>query len=147
MSDNDDRMCVLLPIGSRQHWAVPQACLAEILTLQSEGSQPPAQVTWRGQEIPVLDPEAEGDAPWLDASTGAGLLAVVLGEAGKGCDYWAVALRGRGLSVRQLVAEDCEDRPADALEHALAAFLLDETLYQVPDLPALQQQAVAASAA
>ncbi len=147
MSDRDDRMCVLLPLGSGQRWAVPQACLAEILTLQADDGQPPSELSWRGLSVPVLDPGYDGELPWLDPRIGAGLVAVLLGEAGEGCDYWAVALRGAGLAVRRVLAEDCEDQPEQVLEDALAAFTLDEILYQVPDLTALHRRAAATVAA
>ena len=64
-----------------------------------------------------------------------------LGLAGQGQDYWALAIRGEGLSVRQVQAQDCEDRPEEQLDYALAAFALGDVTYQVPDLPALQQRA------
>lgn len=143
MSDRDDRMCVLLPVGAELQWAVPQACLAEVLTLQPGTSEPPTSVAWRGVDIPVLDPGSDGAEPWLDARLGAGLVAVMLGVTGTGCDYWAVALRGGGLAARRILAEECEDRPEAVAGHALAAFSLEGSVYQVPDLPALQQEAAA----
>ena len=144
MSDRDDRMCVLLPVGTDVQWAVPQPCLAEVLTLQpGTSAEPPASVVWRGVEIPVLDLGSGGAEPWLDAHLGAGLVAVMLGVTGTGCDYWAVALRGGGLAARRLLAEECEDQPEAVAANALAAFSLGGSVYQVPDLPALQQQAAA----
>ncbi len=143
MSDSEARMCVMLPLGGGQHWAVPQSCLAEILTLQPEGHEPPGCVSWRGAEVPVLDHGRESGDPWLDSRTGAGLVAVLLGLGGQCCDYWAVALRGSGLAVRGLEEGECEDQPEAAADYALAAFSLDGSLYQVPDLPTLQQQAAA----
>jgi hypothetical protein len=136
-------MCVLLPLGEELQWAVPQPCLAEILTLQPESGEPPVSVAWRGLDIPVLDPGSESAEPWLDSCTGAGLVAVMLGMSGQGCDYWAVALRGNGLAAHRLSAEECEDQPDAVAENALAAFSLKGNVYQVPDLPAMQRQAAA----
>lgn len=146
MAGRDDRMCVLLPCGAGQRWALPQACLAEILTLQLDLDAPPAVVEWRGLQLPVLDFGAEGAEPWFDTHSGTGLVAVLLGLAGADGASWALALRGEGLAVRRLLAEDCEDRPEEQRDYALAAFTLDEVTYQVPDLPALQARASAAAA-
>lgn len=143
MSDSAARMCVMLPLGGEQRWAVPQSCLAEILTLQTQDREPPARVAWRGVDVPVLDRGRDSGEPWLDSRTGAGLVAVILGLAGGEGSYWAVALRGGGLAVRRLQDAECEDQPEAAADYALAAFSLDGSLYQVPDLPALQSQALA----
>ncbi len=147
MNDRDERMCVLLPLGAELQWAVPQSCLAEILTLQPEGDEPPASVGWRGRDVPVLDPGSANAEPWRDRRTGTALIAVMLGVTGKGCDYWAVALRGEGVAAHRLLADECEDRPDAVAENALAAFALNGSVYQVPDLPAIQQQAASVSAA
>ena len=141
MADREDRMCVLLPAGAGHNWAVPQRCLAEVVTLQGGDATPPGSINWRGLDIPVLDFGSEGAEPWRDSRTGAGLVAVMLGLAGQGQDYWALAIRGEGLSVRKVQAQDCEDRPEEQLDYALAAFALGDVTYQVPDLPALQQRA------
>lgn len=141
MTDENERMCVLLPVGEEQRWAVPQTCVAEIMTLQAGAGDPPEAVCWRGVDIPVLDPGRATAQPWQDPRSGSGLLAVILGVAGQDCDYWAVALRGDGLAIRRIADGDCEDQPQARDETALAAFSLDGSLYQVPDLPALQQQA------
>jgi hypothetical protein len=133
-----ERICVLLTCAADQRWAIPQSCLGEILTLPAEAGQVPAEVNWRGVAIPVMDFGADGELPWLDPQSGTGLVAVILGVKGPGYDYWGVALRGRGLAMRDLQACDCEDRPDAIGEHALAAFELEGQTYQVPDLPALQ---------
>ena len=147
MSEQKQRMCVLLPCASNRHWAVPQNCLAEILTLPASDDNVPAQVRWRGVDIPVIDLADGSDLSWRDEKKGTGLIAVILGVRGAGPDYWGVALRGEGLSVRQLDADECDDR-ADAMqEYALAAFELDGQVYQVPDLPALQGLAMERSTA
>ena len=147
MSEQKQRMCVLLPCASNRHWAVPQNCLAEILTLPASDNNVPAQVRWRGVDIPVIDFADGSDLSWRDEKKGTGLIAVILGVRGAGPDYWGVALRGEGLSVRQLDADECDDR-ADAMqEYALAAFELDGQVYQVPDLPALQGLAMERSTA
>lgn len=142
MTDETKRMCVLLPCGNGQRWAVPQACLAEILTLQEAEDSPPAQVSWRGSDLPVLDLGDGGSEPWLNPRTSSGLIAVILGVTGAGADHWALAVRGDGLAVRNVNEQDCQDRPEDEQDYALAAFELAGTLYQVPDLPSLQQRAL-----
>ena len=147
MSEQKQRMCVLLPCASNRHWAVPQNCLAEILTLPASDNNVPAQVRWRGVDIPVIDIADGSDLSWRDENKGTGLIAVILGVRGAGPDYWGGALRGAGLWVRQLDADECDDR-ADAMqEYALAAFELDGQVYQVPDLPALQGLAMERSTA
>ena len=141
MSEQRQRMCVLLPCGE-QRWAIPQNCLAEIVTLPAHGDSCPGEISWRGVDIPVMDFGEGGALPWRDDHNNTGLVAVMLGVKGAGFDYWGVALRGDGLSVRQIEAEQCEDRPEALQKHALAAFELDGLTYQVPDLPALQSLAV-----
>ena len=147
MTDQNDRMCVLLPCGAEQNWAVPQSCLAEILTLQAAGDSPPNTVSWREQEVPVLDFGAAGSDPWLNSRTGTGLVVVILGVSSEEPEYWGLAIRGHGLAVRHILEEDCEDCPAEVQEYALAAFAMEGTTYQVPDLPLLQQRAVQADTA
>lgn len=134
-------MCVLLPCASNRRWAVPQNCLAEILTLPADDGSVPAEVLWRGLEIPVMDFGAQGKVPFKDAQNGTGLVAVMLGVRGSGCDYWGLALRGGGLTVRHIEESDCQDKPDAVQEYSLAAFELDGQTYQVPDLPALQSLA------
>ena len=133
-------MCVLLPCGAQHNWAVPQSCLAEILTLQATADSPPETVSWRDREVPVLDFGAAGDELWLNPRSGTGLVVIILGVSGEGPDYWGLAIRGHGLAVRNIHEEDCEDRPEEVQDYALAAFALQGTTYQVPDLPALQQR-------
>ena len=138
MSEQQERMCVLLPCAADRRWAVPQNCLAEIFTVSASDDTVPNEISWRGVDVPVMDFGAGGDLPWRDSHNGTGLVAILLGVRGPGFDYWGVALRGDGLSVRQVDLGQCEDRPDAVQEHALAAFELDGQTYQVPDLPALQ---------
>jgi len=145
MSDRSDRMCVLLPCSGDQRWAVPQSCLAEILTVPAGEGVPPDFVEWRGTEIPVLDIGAVGDVPWQNHRSGTGLIAVVVGIRGMGVDFWGLALRGGNLSVRKVEDRDCEDLPEAVLDHSLAAFSLDGVVYQVPDLTAWQGLAAQAA--
>jgi hypothetical protein len=135
-------MCVLLTCASNRRWAIPQNCLGEILTLPAEEDRVPAELSWRGVDIPVIDFGAGDSLPWRDPQSGTGLIAVILGVKGPGFDYWGVALRGRGLAMRDLHDCDCEDRPDAVQEHSLAAFELEGQTYQVPDLPALQCLAI-----
>lgn len=138
MSDQAEQMCVFLPCGADRQWAVPQNCLAEILTLPASEDLVPTQVNWRGVDIPVMDLGTSDGPPWRDAGNSTGLVAVILGVRGEGAEYWAVALRGPGLSVQKVDSVDCRDLPAAVDEHCLAAFELDGRIYQVPNLPALQ---------
>lgn len=137
-----ERMCVLLTCAANRQWAIPQSCLGEILTLPAQEDIVPNEVVWRGVDVPVLDFGAGGSVPWRDPQSGTGLIAVILGVKGPGYDYWGVALRGRGLAMRDLQAVDCQDMPDAVQEHSLAAFELEGQTYQVPDLPALQCLAI-----
>lgn len=137
-----ERMCVLLPVAERLLWAVPQRSLAEVLTISADSETPPATVDWRGRDIPVLDIGAGGKAGWRISQTGTGLLAVFLGlgdDSARRC--WALALRGPGLAFRDIVESDCEERPEELRQNSLAAFTMDNEIYQVPDLPLLQERA------
>lgn len=143
MSNPGTRMCVLLPCGGDLRWAVPQSCLAEILTLATEDENPPETMTWRGIELPVVDIGAPSGTPWRNAQGGTGLIAVVLGVDDEGSDCWGLALRGDGLSVRDVQESDCRDLPESVVDNSLAAFALGGAVYQVPDLPSLQRLAAA----
>ncbi len=138
MTDSAQRMCVFLPCGRDLHLAVPQNCLAEIVTLPADGAEAPRQFEWRGQSVPVIDFGAPGDPQWRDHNSGTGLVAVFLGLRGQSCEYWGLALRGTGLGVRRLEAAACRDVPEGRGEYSMAAFEFEGRLYQVPDLPALQ---------
>lgn len=140
MSNRSNRMCVLLPCGDELRWAVPQTCLAEILTLPSTGDVPPESVSWRGLDIAVFDIGAGSGTPWRTSQSGTGLVVIMLGVKDKGREYWGLAIRGDGLSVRNVQESDCRDMPDSMEEYSLAAFELDGATYQVPDLPTLQQR-------
>jgi len=139
MSDDAMRSCVLIPCSTRESWAVPQVCLAEILTLQTAVESPPAEVEWRGCTVPVLDMGKDDEASWQE-QRGAGLVAIFLGLQGEGCDYWGVAVRGEGLVVEIVSPEEVSDAPDEVLPHATAAFRLNDVLYQVPDLDGFQRK-------
>ncbi len=130
---------MLLPCGGELRWAVPQSCLAEILTLAAEEASPPAVVAWRGIDVPVVDLGADSGTPWCNPRNGTGLIVVIPGVSGAGSDYWGLALRGDGLAVRDLQEADCEELPEAAVDHSLAAFALAGEVYQVPDLATLEQ--------
>ncbi|MFV8818194.1 hypothetical protein [Haliea sp. E17] len=132
-----ERMCVLLPVATGMRWAVPQNCLAELVTVPAADNRVPALVEWRGQSVPVLDLASAGAAEWRDPKSQTGLVAVFLGLRERSPDYWAVALRGEGLGVRRIDFADCVETD-NGSEFALATFELDGELYGVPDLPALQ---------
>jgi len=139
MTDESLRSCVLIPCSKTEAWAVPQICLAEILTLQTSAEEPPREVEWRGVTVPVLDMGPGDGSEWRE-SRGTGLIAIFLGLKGEGCEYWGVAVRGDGLKVEKVSPEDIEDAAEAVLPHATAAFQLNGVLYQVPDLDELQKR-------
>lgn len=145
MSENSTIWCALLPCSSEQRWAVPKTCLGEIVTITDATDQPPESIWWRGHDVPVLDLGAEDPTPWCEKRSGNGLIAVILGLQGETAEYWAIALRGGPLGVRELQKDDLIDAPDDLGENASAAFLLDDVLYQVPDLPRWQERATTPS--
>ena len=141
MEIEGNRHCVLLPCSSKQHWAVPQNCLAEIVTLTvAEDESPPAQMEWRGQTVPVLDLDESDEAPWRESQGRTGLIAIFLGLEGEGLDYWGLALRGSGLGTANLLENEIEDYDVTNNELHSAAFKIADKVYQVPDLFVLQQQ-------
>ena len=139
MSEEMNRWCVLIPCSQSETWAVPQNCLAEIVTLQCGEECPPSEIEWRGTTVPVVDFGLEEGPDWCDPRRGAGLVAVFLGLAGEGCEYWGVAVRGDGLRATRLQPEEAADAPGKALPHATAAFEYRGVLCQVPDLDRLQR--------
>ena len=140
MNENDSRWCVFLPCSSEETWAIPQNCLAEIVTFTAVSATPPEQISWRGHTVPVLDLDDSGETPWRDPHGGAGLIAVILGLKDQGNEYWAVALRGEGVAVKNIASERIIDLPERVLERSTAAFEMHSMEYQVPDLPELQKQ-------
>jgi hypothetical protein len=140
MTDSTDRWCVLIPCSQTETWAVPQNCLAEILTLHSDTDQPPAEVNWRGQTVPVLDIAGDDGSPWRQKRRETGLVALFLGLKGEGCEYWGLAVRGEGLRMVSLSTEEVEDMPEQVQEHATAAFDFHGVLCQVPDLDGFQKK-------
>lgn len=140
MTDETPTRCVLIPCSETENWAVPQNCLAEILTINSTAAAPPDEVSWRGMEIPVVDVGAGSAVPWSDARVGTGLVAVFLGLRGEGCEYWGVALRGAGLEVAGLLPSEVTDRSDAVSEYGMAAFEYRGVVYQVPNLDELQKK-------
>lgn len=132
--------CVLLPVAQGQTWAVPQNCLAEILTVHTTEETPPREVEWRGRQVPVLSLRGTGDAPWCDARRGAGLIAIFLGLEGEELEYYGVAIGGDGIGAVRITAEVIEDTPDEIAELATAAFRYKDKTCQVPDLDRLQQR-------
>ncbi|MBT4254740.1 MAG: hypothetical protein HOC23_11430 [Halieaceae bacterium] len=143
MIENSPHQVVLLPCASTETWAIPQRCLAEIVTQQAIQEQPPGQISWRGREVPVLALDDDSQQPWREPRGGTGLIAIILGLAGEGCDYWGVALRGAGLGMAEFDVEDIEDVPEEVTEHSTSAFRLRGEVYQVPDLIKLQRHMAA----
>lgn len=141
MSDKLSQWCVFLPCSGDELWALPQNCVAEIITVSTAEDAVPEYVSWRGRDVPVLDLHDRARQPWRDSS---GLIAVMLGLRGERCEYWAVALAGEGLGMRDIAGEDVEDAPELALPRSVGAFKLHGDVYQVPDLLELQREISAA---
>ena len=137
MTDKPSSWCVLLPCSKDEKWAIPQNCLAEIVTLPAQDDEPPAHFTWRGQEVPVLDLDKKHELPWRDARAGAGLVAVMLGLQEGSWEYCGVALRGEGLGMKDLASESIEDASELAMAGSSSAFRMGGELYQVPNLQEL----------
>jgi hypothetical protein len=140
ITENESRWCVLLPCSNRETWAVPQKCLAEIVTLPAETSSPPAQLFWRGRDVPILDLDKGNTAPWRDSRAATGLIAVMLGLKGGSWDYYGVALRGGGLTMKDLTREEIEDVPELAFEGSSFAFRMNGEVFQVPDMASLPER-------
>ena len=140
MNETASRWCVLLPCSKKEVWAVPQNCLAEIVTLSAESEDPPEQFDWRGQSVPILDLDEAHDSPWKDGRAGTGLVAVMLGLKGSSWEYCGVALRGQGLAMKDLARESIEDVPDLALECSASAFRMGGEIYQVPKLQELHSR-------
>ena len=139
MGDEVLANCVVLPCSEERSWVVPQCCLGEIVTVPADSEIPPEDLCWRGEVIPVVDFGREGGLPWRDQRTGAGLVAVMLGQRDQACQYFAVALRGSGLAVSEMADDEVEDLAAPSLDYTIAAFRVQDNEYQVPDLLALQR--------
>ena len=140
MTDDASRWCVLIPCSKTESWAVPQNCLAEIVTLHDTAEQPPRELSWRGVSVPVLDFGCDDGCQWRKQRDGTGLIAIFLGLEGEGCDYWGVAVRGEGLAVKRVFEQQVEEAPEAVQQHATAAFTLQGAVYQVPDLALLQKK-------
>jgi len=110
------------------------------MTLNVDTALPPDEVSWRGRTVPVLDFGRDDGSLWRGQHRGIGLVAIFLGLRGEGCEYWGVAVRGKGLKVVSLSPEEVEDMPEQAREHATAAFNFDGVLCQVPDLDSFQKK-------
>lgn len=139
MSDKAPGCCVLLPCSSERSWVVPQRCLGEIVTVPSSDEQPPAEISWRGQLVPVVDFGSTDTVPWRDHRGGAGLIAVMLGQRDEACQYFGVAVRGGALGVSDLSEDDIEDLPGPESDFITAAFRMNGDIYEVPDLLSLQR--------
>lgn len=140
MTDETLRWCVLIPCSETESWAVPQICLAEIYTLYTDASAPPEQIEWRDRQVPVLDLGAGDGSVWRESRRGSGLIAIFLGLEGENCEYFGVAVRGDNLTAAKVSADTVKDVPEKKLEHATAAFELDGSVFQVPDLDGLQKK-------
>ena len=131
--------CVLLPCSSEYSWVVPQTCLGEIVTVSAAEDQPPEEINWRGETVPVVDFGRRGTVPWRDHLGGAGLVAVILGQRGEACQYFGVAVRGLNLGFSNLGEQQIEDLQEPVADYVTAAFRMNDGIYQVPDLLALQR--------
>ena len=140
MNETASKWCVLLPCSNAEKWAVPQNCLAEIVTLAADTQEPPDELEWRGQSVPILDFGETQESPWADQRAGAGLVAVMLGLKSGAWEYCGVALRGQGLAMKDLARESIEDAPDMALEGSVSAFRMGGEIYQVPKLQELHSR-------
>jgi hypothetical protein len=140
MTDNTKLWCALLPCSKTETWAVPQNCLAEIVTLHTDALLPPQELIWRERTVPVLDLGSDDGSLWQQPNREAGLVAIFLGLKGEGCEYWGVAIRGAALKVASLVPEEVEEVAGGVQEHATAAFMFNGVLCQVPDLDSFQKK-------
>ncbi|MFV0477006.1 MAG: hypothetical protein ACK5ME_04120 [Parahaliea sp.] len=139
MSEPKLHNCLFLPCSATEIWALPTNCLAEIVTLYEVSDPPPEWIKWRGQQVPVLDLDSEQNTCWSDKRN-SGLIAILLGMEGLGCEYLGVALRGKGLGLHQVVVEEVVDCPEEVQPHSVSAFRWRDTLYQVPDLAAVLKE-------
>lgn len=137
MGESVLRKCLFLPRSASEIWAVPKNCLAEIVTLYRVDETPPETVVWRGREVPVVDAGRGAQTPWRDPRARTGLIAILLGIDGTGCEYLGVPLRGVGLGLYEVPEEEVEDCPGEALPGSTGAFTWRGVTYQVPDLLAL----------
>ena len=140
MTDNTKLWCAFIPCSKTVTWAVPQNCLAEIVTLHTDALQPPQEVIWRERTVPVLDLGGDDGSPWQQPRRDAGLVAIFLGLKGDGCEYWGVAIRGDGLKVARLESDAVVDMSEGVQDYATAAFMFNGVLCQVPDLDSFQKK-------
>ncbi|MEP0201085.1 MAG: hypothetical protein ABJ084_12070 [Halioglobus sp.] len=140
MSIDERQWCIFLPCGNGDTWAVPQNAVAEIVTVEADSSEPPATLMWRGRNVPVVDPGTDKSTPWRDKYGRSGLVAVMLGLEGEELEYWGVAVRGEGLTIKDMRSETVEDAQDQAHEHALTAFRLNQHVVQIPDLAKMQHE-------
>ena len=139
MNETLSGCCVMLPCAPEFSWVVPQGCLGEIVTVSAEADLPPTLINWRGELVPVFDFGGADAAPWRDQRGGAGLVAVVLGQRDEPCQYFGLAVRGVNLGVANLAQEQIEDLPEPLSDFATAAFRMNDSTYQIPDLLELQR--------
>ena len=143
MSSEQRQWCVFLPLGSGESgetWAVPQNVVAEIVTVNEADAVPPVDLAWRGRTLPVFDPGADSQTPWCNEFGRTGLVAVLLGLEGAALEYWGLALRGDGLTIKDMRTETVQDARDEAYTHAITAFRLNEQLVQIPDLALMQHK-------
>jgi len=140
MSIDERQWCIFLPCGRQETWAVPQNAVAEIVTIEAADSTPPSMLSWRGKDVPVVDPAMDKSIPWLDKHGRTGLVAVMRGLDGEALEYWGVAVRGEGLTIKDMRSEMIEDAQDQVQDNALAAFRLNQQLVQIPDLAKMQHE-------
>ena len=140
MSVDDRQWCIFLPCGNGDTWAVPQNAVAEIVTVEGHSSEPPKTIMWRGRNLPVVDPSTDKSTAWRDKYGRSGLVAVILGLEGEELEYWGVALRGEGLTIKDMRSETVEEAQDEAQERSLTAFRLNQHVVQIPDLAKMQHE-------
>ena len=140
MTRDERQWCVFLPFGSGETWAVSQNVVAEIVTMPATSPEPPGELIWRGRTVPVFDPGVATQTPWCDQYGRTGLVAVLLGLEDGDLQYWGVALRGEGLTIKDMHREAVEDAREEAHADAITAFRLNQQLVQIPDLAMMQHK-------
>ena len=140
MSIDERQWCIFLPCGKGETWAVSHNAVAEIVAVDAVGVEPPEQLMWRGNNLAVFDPGLGTGTPWREAPGSTGHVAVLLGLEGAALEYWGVALRGEGLTIKDLRREVIEEAQDRAKEHAVTAFRLHDQLVQIPDFAMMQHQ-------
>ena len=112
MTNDTKRWCVLIPCSTTETWAVPQNCLGEIMTLNTDTALPPDEVSWRGRTVPVLDFGSDDGSLLARAAPRCwARWRSFLGSKAKGASTGEWPCVVKGLRVVSLSPEEVEDVP------------------------------------